>query len=129
MMTGPLSPKTHGYFDYAGAVLLALAPSLFNFSGRPATLSYVLAVALVVISLLTAYPLGVAKVIPFTTHGAIEGVGTVFLIISPWLLGFSHVASARNFFIVAGIGLGILFFLTNYKAAERPHRVPRRAPV
>jgi phosphatidylserine synthase len=122
MMTGPLSPRAHGFLDYGASVIVALAPTLFDFGGLPATLCYLFAGALFVLSLLTAYPLGVAKVIPFTAHGMVEAVSAVFLVIAPFLLGFSRDVSARNFFVAAGIALGIVFLVTNYRAAERPRR-------
>jgi hypothetical protein len=119
-MRHPLSPRIHGYIDYAAVVVLALAPSLFGFSGLPATLCWGFAIALLGVSLLTAYPLGVAKVIPFPIHGGIEAVSAPLLVIAPFLLGFSRDLAARNFFMVAGIALGIVYLVTNYRAAELP---------
>jgi hypothetical protein len=121
-MKALLSPRVHGYIDYLAVGLLALAPTLFNFSGLPAALCYVVAVMQLGMSLLTAYPLGVAKLIPFTIHGTIEVITSVALVIAPFLFGFSDVASARNFFIVSGIGLFLVWAVTNYKIAERPLR-------
>jgi hypothetical protein len=131
MMSGPLSPRIHGFIDYGSVVLLLLSPMLFGFAGVPATLCYLFAGALLVLSLITAYPLGVAKVVPFTLHGMIEAVSAVGLVLAPFLFGFSRVEAARNFFIVAGIALGLVFLVTNYKAAERPRRLEtrRRIPV
>lgn len=123
MMTGPLSPRAHGFIDYGSVVFLVLAPMLFGFGGVPATLCYLFAGALLVLSLITAYPLGLAKVVPFTIHGGIEAVSTVFLLAAPFLFGFSDVPAARNFFLAAGVALGIVFLVTNYKAAERPRRL------
>ena len=83
-------------------------------------------------SLLTAYPLGVAKVIPFPIHGAIESVSAPLLVIAPFLLDFSRDVAARNFFIVAGIALGIVYLVTNSRAAELPRSgvgVRRRTTV
>jgi hypothetical protein len=123
MMAGPLSPRVHGFIDYGSVVFLVLSPMLFGFSGVPATLCYLFAGALLVLSLITAYPLGVAKLVPFTIHGAIEAVSAVGLVLAPFLFGFSDVPAARNFFLVAGVALGIVFLVTNYKAAERPRRL------
>ncbi len=126
-MKALLSPRVHGYVDYLAVGLLALAPTLFNFSGVAAGLCYALAVVQLGMSLLTAYPLGVAKLLPFTIHGTIEVVTSVFLVVAPFLFGFSDVDSARNFFIVGGIGLFLVWAVTNYKAAERPmHRMGMR---
>ena len=126
-MRALLSPRVHGYGDYSIVALLALAPTLFNFSGVAAGLCYGLAVVQLGMSLLTAYPLGVAKLLPFTIHGTIEVITSVAMVAAPFLFGFSEVASARNFFIVSGIGLFLVWAVTNYKAAERPmHRMGMR---
>ncbi|HEX8825309.1 MAG TPA: hypothetical protein VF794_35675, partial [Archangium sp.] len=66
--------------------------------------------------------LGVAKLIPFTIHGSIEAVTSVALVVLPFLLGFADVVRARNFFIVSGIALFAVWFVTNYRAAELPTR-------
>lgn len=122
LMKGPMSPKAHGIVDYVSVVVLLLAPSIFDFGGLPATLCYIFAVALLGISLITSYPLSIAKVVPFPVHGTIEAISAVGFILAPFLLGFSDVPAARNFFIIGGIALGILFLVTNYAAAERPSR-------
>ena len=129
-----LDPRTHGYLDYAAVAVLALAPTLFGFGGVAATICYVVAAMQLGMSLLTAYPLGVAKVIPFSVHGAIELVVAMALVVAPWLLGFSSEDAARNFFVVAGLGLFSVYLVTNYKAAGRSrhhgfraHRVASRA--
>ena len=122
MMTGPLSPRAHGFLDYGASVVVALAPSLFDFGGLPATLCYLFAVALFVMSLLTAYPLGALKLIPFPAHGMVEAASSLFLLLAPFLLGFSREVSARNFFVIAGLALGVVFLVTNYRAAERPRQ-------
>ena len=123
-----LDPRVHGYLDYAAVLLLALAPWLFGFGGTPAVLCYVLAASQLGMSLLTAYPLGIAKVIPFTVHGGVELAVAIFLVVAPWLFGFDGVDAARNFFIAAGIGLGFVYLTTNYRAAQR-YEGPRRERV
>src|SRR5688572_24617192 len=112
-----LDPRVHGYLDYAAALLLALAPWLFGFGGTPAVLCYVLAASQLGMSLLTAYPLGIAKVIPFPVHGGVELIVAMFLVVAPWLFGFAGVDPARNFFIAAGLGLGVVYLTTDYRAA------------
>lgn len=114
-----LSPRVHGYLDYAVVLLLALAPTLFGFVGTPAALCYVLAILQLGMSLMTKYPLGLAKLIPFTVHGGIELVAAIGLIAAPFLFGFSELDGARNFFIGAGLALGGVWLTTNYKAADR----------
>ena len=113
-----LNPRVHGYIDYAAVLLLALAPTLFGFVGTPAALCYVLAILQGGMSLMTAYPLGMAKVIPFTVHGAIEFGMAFGLALSPWIFGFSELDAARNFFIGAAIALGGVWLTTDYKVAD-----------
>ena len=84
-----LNPKSHGFIDYALAAVLALVPSVFDFSRTPQILSYVAAAALLLLSLATAYPLGVLKLVPFTWHRNVEIVTVPTLIAAPWLFRFN----------------------------------------
>ena len=116
-----LNPRVHGYLDYLAVTLLALAPTIFGFGGVAAVISYVAAAAQLGMSLLTAYPLGVKKIIPFTVHGGVEVGVTILFLVSPWLFGFADHITPRNFFLGAGIGLGLVYLVTNYKAADREY--------
>lgn len=116
-----LTPRVHGYLDYIAVALLALAPTIFGFAGIAAVLCYVVAVAQLGMSLMTAYPLGVKKIIPFTVHGGVEVAVTVLFLVAPWLFRFSGDIAARNFFLAAGVGLGLIYVVTNYKAADRDY--------
>ena len=113
-----LNPRIHGYLDYIAVALLALAPTLFGFSEVPAAICYFVAVMQLGMSLLTAYPLSLAKLIPFTVHGGVELGVAIALALAPWLFGFSHEDAARSFFIIAGVGLSVVVFVTNYRAAD-----------
>lgn len=113
-----LNPKVHGYLDYAVVVTLLIAPSLFGFTDNAATVSYILGIFYIPFSLLTAYPLSLAKIIPFTWHGALELVASPLLVAMPWIAGFSGHDPSRNFFIVAGVALFFVWLVTDYKAAD-----------
>jgi hypothetical protein len=117
-----LNPKLHGYIDYAAVLVLALAPTLFGIGGIAATLCYVMAAAQLSMSLITAYPMSVAKIIPFTIHGGVEVVVAVALVAAPWLFGFAGDDAARNFFVISGIALAFVYALTNYRAADKYRR-------
>ena len=120
-----LSPRVHGYIDYAAVALLALAPTLFGFAGVAATICYLAAIGLLVMSLCTAYPLSLARLVPFTVHGAIEFGSSVLFVVAPWLFGFDSVPAPRNFFVIGGIALFGLYLITNYKAADTYRQAPR----
>jgi hypothetical protein len=80
--------------------------------------SYVVGVAYLATSLVTRYPLGVWKVLPFPTHGVIESIMAAAWVAAPWLFGFSAHGPARNFFVIAGVGLLLVVALTDYKSRE-----------
>lgn len=113
-----LSPRVHGYLDYLVVALFLVAPTIFGFTGVAAALCYIIAIFQGLMSLLTAYPLGVAKVIPFTVHGAIEAVAAVFLFVSPWLFNFSYITVERNYYIATGVALAVVWLFTDYRAAQ-----------
>lgn len=118
-----LNPKVHGFVDYALVALFLAAPLLFGFTGMPATLCYVVAGIHAAMTLITAFPGGVLKVIPFTVHGYIELAAAVGLMALPWLAGFAAAELARNFFMAAGIAVVAVWLLTDYEAAEAPRPV------
>lgn len=125
-----LKPRPHGFMDYAAILLIAAGPSLLGFGGTPATLCYALAAIYLGLVLFTAYPLGVVQVVPFTVHGTIELILAPLLAALPWIAGFADVSVARNFFLVLAAALGIVWLVTDYKAAEQDpasHRRPRRS--
>lgn len=112
-----VSPGAHGVLDYVTVVAFALAPTVLGFSGLPATICYVLAAVHLVLTLVTAFGAGLAKVVPFHLHGVIELVVSLVLIVLPWLLGFASVPAARWFFVGAGVVIFVVWLLTAY----RPH--------
>lgn len=120
-----LKPKPHGVLDYALVALLVIAPFLFGFRGTPATILWILAAVQLVMSLATAYPLGLVKLIPFPVHGGVEAITAPLLVAAPWIFRFADDTRAKAFFIAGGITLAIVWLVTDYRAAERPRaRVP-----
>ena len=111
-----LNPALHGVLDYALAFLFLLMPSVLGFPDNAATLSYVIGAAYIGTSLLTRYPLGVWKLIPFPTHGVVESMMAVFWLAAPWLFGFAEHAAARNFFLIAGVALLGVVAVTDYRS-------------
>ena len=113
-----LKPSIHGILDYGLAFFFFLAPGLFGFTDVAATLSYIIGAAYLAVSLLTRYPLGVFKVIPFPTHGVLESIMAASWIVMPWLFGFASDPAARNFFVIAGIALLGVVAITDYKVTR-----------
>lgn len=118
-----VSPRVHGVLDYLFAALFLLAPFMLEFRSDAAKLAaFAFGGALLSMSVLTRYPLGVLRLIPFQVHGYAELVGAAVLLILPWAAGFAGFGATRNFFLGTGIVLFGLWATTDYKAAEAGKR-------
>ena len=115
-----LTPRMHGYLDFVVVAAFALAPTLFGFSPVPARISWALAVVHLLLTLCTAFPMGVLKLVPFTVHGAIELIVVIALVAMPWLFSFASEPVARNFFLAFAVIIFLVWLVTDYKAAEEP---------
>jgi hypothetical protein len=118
-MQHPITPRAHGVLDYATSVATAAAPTLLGFPKPAAALCYALAGGYTGLSLLTDYPLGAKRVVPFKGHGVAEGVIGLVLPALPWALGFSRHRAARNFFFGLTAVTAVVAALTDWDAA--PH--------
>ena len=114
-----LTPRLHGFLDYGLVLAFYLAPSLFDFPPTASVFAYSVGTAQLIASLLTAYPLGVLKLIPFPIHGILESLIALGVIASPWLFGFATETSARNFYVGAGVALLVVVAITDYKGTAQ----------
>lgn len=109
-----LTPRTHGYLDYVTVVLFALAPAVLGLTGLAATLSYALAAIHLAMTLATAFPLGLARLVPFPLHGLVELAVAVMLA----ALGvFLFDGTARAFYLVMAAVIAVVWATTDYEAA------------
>ncbi|SJM89818.1 conserved membrane hypothetical protein [Crenothrix polyspora] len=108
-----ISPTLHGYLDYVTVILFVIAPTFFGLTGAAGILAYALAGIHLTITLLTDFPLGVAKLIPFTIHGWIERIVGPVLVLLPFGLGFDGLA--QIFYIVVGVIIITVGLLTDYQ--------------
>jgi hypothetical protein len=118
----------HAVADYAvGGLLVIVALAVGGSSGAVATGVVVGAVVLVV-SMLTKYPLGVAKVLPFTVHSAGDYLAAALLVLAPFALNFHDGdAGLTAFYIVAGIAVLAVSLITNYQYSPKREWAPATA--
>jgi hypothetical protein len=85
----PIDATLHGVTDYTvGTTLMTVFPRLVGLSGTRAGRQIRAAgAAHAGYSTLTDYPLGVAKVIPYKVHLALDAVGAVALAAAPFVTG------------------------------------------
>ncbi|GEN77334.1 SPW repeat protein [Chryseobacterium hagamense] len=83
--------KTHAVLDYLVGILLIGAPWILGFADDTAatTVPVILGASTLLYSLFTDYEYGLARMIPYKVHLAIDFTAGTLLLISPWLFGFS----------------------------------------
>lgn len=124
-----LSARLHGYLDVAFIILFVLGPLVFGLGGTPALISLVLAALMLILTLMTGYPMGVVKRITFFAHGLVELAVTIFVALLPRLDGYSPGSPARRFFWMAAIALAIVWLVTDYRHDARETIAPAVRPT
>jgi hypothetical protein len=115
-----LKPLPHAIMDYAWAGMMMASPWLFGFKKNRVAAAHAVASggAILGLSLMTRYPLGVFKYIPFPVHGVIETIAGATTATSPWLMGFADDDRARMTHVVSGLMTFAVVAMTDYKAAD-----------
>lgn len=113
-----LDARIHGFLDIVTVLVFLLGPLVFGLGGSPAAISYTLAVVHLVMTLLTRFPMGRWKVIPFPVHGIVELVVGLALLILPSYAGYAPGSPARRFYLGMGAGILVVWALTGYGARE-----------
>ena len=111
----------HAIADYAVGLSLVVVALAVGGSGTarsvPVSSS---ALTVLAVSMLTKYPLGVAKVLPFTVHSAGDYLAAVLLLVAPWVLNFADGDTGLTaFYIVAGVAVLAVSLITNYQYSPK----------
>src|SRR5438477_7450852 len=118
----------HAIADYAVGLGLIIIAVAVGGSGKAVAAGVVVGATVLVVSMLTRYPLGVAKVLPFTVHSAGDYLAAALLVLSPFALNFNDTATGLTaFYIVAGIAVLGVSLITNYQYSEKREWSPTRA--
>jgi hypothetical protein len=103
-----LSTRVHGMLDYLTGGLLIAAPWLFGFADGSAAqwVPVGLGTTIILVSLITGYEFGLARIIPMRGHLALDGLAGLLLAVSPWAFGFADRTYWPHLIIgIAEIGL------------------------
>jgi len=106
----------HAIADYAvAASLIVVAAAVGGSSGAVAT-GIVVGAVVALVSMMTKYPLGVVKVLPFTIHSAGDYLAAALLVGAPFVLNFwSGDTALSAFYLVAGGAVLAVSLITNYQ--------------
>jgi len=121
----------HAIADYAVGLGLIIIAVAVGGSGKAVAAGVVVGATVLVVSMLTRYPLGVAKVLPFTVHSAGDYLAAALLLLSPWVLNFHDTDGGLTaVYVVAGIAVLAVSLVTNYQYSDKREwsgRVPATA--
>jgi hypothetical protein len=110
----------HAIADYAvgfGLIIIALA---VGGSGKAVATGVVVGAVVLLVSMLTKYPLGVKKVLPFTIHSGGDYLAAFLLIVAPFALDFNTTDKGLTaVYLVAGIAVLLVSLITNYQYSDK----------
>ncbi|HEV7572765.1 MAG TPA: hypothetical protein VGQ21_14805 [Thermoanaerobaculia bacterium] len=118
MIHRSIGAVSHGILDYALAILLLVAPSVVGFAGVQAKWAYIFGAVLLVMAILTRYPLGIIKVVGLGIHGFVELLLAICLIAAPWYGNFARGVLSRNFYVMLGVLMLALWFITDFRGVR-----------
>jgi hypothetical protein len=106
----------HAIADYAvGAGLIVIALIAGGSSGAVGT-GVVVGATILAVSLITNYPLGALKILPFQVHSAGDYLAAALLLAAPFTLHFNHGdAGLSAVYVVAGLAVVGVSLITNYQ--------------
>src|SRR5437899_7542515 len=117
----------HAVADYAVGAVLILAALVAGGTAGAAATGIVVGATVLTVSMLTRYPLGVVKVLPFQVHSAGDYLAAALLLAAPFTLHFADGdGGLAAFYVVAGIAVLAVSLVTNYQYS--PKRTWNAAP-
>jgi hypothetical protein len=110
----------HAIADYAVGITLIVVAIAVGGSGVAVATGVVVGAVVLLVSMLTRYPLGVAKVLPFTVHSAGDYLAAALLVLAPFVLGFTDTDGGLSaFYVVAGLAVLAVSLVTNYQYSPK----------
>ena len=118
---GPIDRRTHAYLDFLIFLSGFLAPWTLGFSHHiGATLyTFLLAILGLGLGLVTDYPLGVWRRVPFRWHQIAELLAPLAFIFTPWLF-FTHAGLMPWYLSIVGCAILLNTALTGSRGDGRP---------
>ena len=118
----------HAVADYAVGILLIVgALATTSAPDKAVALGVVVGVVVIIVSLLTKYPLGLLKVLPFPVHSAGDYLAALLLIAGPFALDIDGSSGGLTaFYVVMGVAVLAVSLITNYQYS--PKRQPHPGP-
>ncbi len=109
----------HAIADYAVGALLVVAALVVGGTGLAVATGVTVGVVVLTVSMLTKYPLGVKKVLPFTLHSVGDYLAVALLFVAPFALGFNDSDTGLTaLYIAVGVAVLAVSLITNYQHSD-----------
>ncbi len=119
----------HAIADYAVAATLIVVPLVARGSTEAVAAGVVIGGVVLVVSLLTRYPLGLIKVVPFKVHSGADYLAVALLGAAPVVLGFrTSDPGLAALYYASGLAVLAVSAITNYQYSPR-RELAGRAPL
>lgn len=108
-----INAKFHGLLDYGAAIVLMIAPFVFNLQEESVVghwLSVAGGVGLIIYSLMTDYRFSITGIFSFSTHLLLDLSASALFLIAPFVLEFSGFLMA--YYLVMGSGVIVVVALS-----------------
>src|ERR1700692_4103217 len=110
----------HAVADYAVGLSLIVVAVVAGGAGKAVAPGVVVGAVVLIVSMLTKYPLGVFKVLPFTVHSAGDYLAAALLIVAPFALNFADAEGGlAAFYVVMGVAVLAVSLVTNYQYSPK----------
>jgi hypothetical protein len=118
----------HAVADYAVGLLLIVVALAYDGSAGATATGVVVGAVVLLVSALTKYPLGIAKVLPFQVHSGGDYLAAALLVLAPFTLNFADAEGGiAAFYVVMGAAVLAVSLVTNYQYS--PKRQAIHQPV
>jgi hypothetical protein len=119
----------HGIGDYGAGIALILVALVVGGTDTAVLTGVVLGGVLLAVSIVTRYPLGAVKAVPFPVHSAGDYLGALLLILAPFVLDFTDSDGGLSvFYVVVGVVVLLLSLATDYQDPRITLRESAREP-
>ena len=126
MTNRPISPELHGILDYGLTVANTVVPSMLNMSSKARSLFRTFAVIQGGLGAVTDQPLAVQKIVPFPMHGLIDKASAPLYLLAPFVTGVIRERKARNWWLLVGTTLVVVYNLTDWSQPKPGKKRKRR---
>ena len=105
----------HEAIEYVAGLFFVLAPFIFGFQTEPAFPVFVgVGVLILAVALLSKGPAGVLRILPPAVHAAIDYLLGFFLLLAPFIFGFSAARPALTISILLGVAHLVITLVTRF---------------